>query len=65
MNLKDCVKGKVTFEFYRKGYLYYKTDNGFLFRVPIEDCGDACFNREDKGILFMRYIRKELKLQDK
>ena len=58
--VKECIKGKVQFEFYRKGFLFYKCENGFAFRVPIDDCGDACFNREDKGILFMRYIRKEI-----
>ena len=61
MKVKDCIKGKVEFEFYRKGFLFYKCENGFQFRVPVDDCGDACFNKEDKGILFMRYIRKELK----
>lgn len=64
MNLptvKECIKGQVKFEFYRKGFLFYICENGFQFRVPIDDCGDACFNKEDKAILFMRYIRKELK----
>jgi hypothetical protein len=60
MNIKDCIKGNVTFEFYRKGFLYYICENGFQFRVPTDDCGDACFLNKDKGILFMRYIRKEL-----
>ena len=60
--VKECIKGNVTFAFYRKGFLHYNCENGFQFRVPINDCGDACFNKEDKGILFMRYIRKELKL---
>lgn len=61
--LKKCIKGSVSFDFYRKGVLYYVCDNtGFKFSVPIEDCGDACFNNKDKGLFFMRYIRKELKL---
>lgn len=58
----DCIKGFVTFEFYRKGYLYYNCENGFQFRVPIKDTGDAAFNKKDKGIMFMRYIRKELEM---
>ena len=61
MKVKDCVKGIVRFEFYRKGYLHYVCENGFQFRVPISDCGDGIFLPDDKGILFMRYIRKELK----
>ena len=61
MKIKDCIKGIAKFEYYKKGFLFYKTENGFLFRVPIDDCGDAAFRNEDKGIFFMRYIRKEIK----
>lgn len=60
MNIKDCIKGQVTFQFYRKGELFYKCDNGFVFRVPASDTGDAVFNSVDKAMLFMRWIRKEL-----
>jgi hypothetical protein len=60
--LKECIKGKVIFQYYRKGNLYYLCENGFAFPVPTSDCGDASFNREDKAMMFMRYIRKELKL---
>jgi hypothetical protein len=63
MNIKDYIRGEVTFQFYRKNYLHYKTENGFEFRVPIEDTGDASFLAKDKAITFMRYIRKELALQ--
>lgn len=59
-NVKECIKGKVFFKFYRKGFLHYFCENQFHFRVPIEDCGDATFKHEDKAILFMRYIRQEL-----
>jgi hypothetical protein len=61
-NVKECIKGKAFFEFYRKGFLYYICEsNGFKFRVPIEDCGDASFNSKyDKAITLMRYIRKEI-----
>ena len=61
MSIKDYVTGNVTFQFYRKGELYYKTENGFEFRVPIDDTGDGVFLAEDKAIMFMRYIKKELK----
>lgn len=60
MGIKEHVKGKVSFQFYRKGELWYKADSGFMFPVPIEDTGDGQFNAEDKGILFMRYIRKHM-----
>lgn len=62
MNIKDMVidNKKVTFQFYRAGELWYKTETGFEFPVPISDTGDAVFMKEDKAILFMRYIRKHL-----
>ena len=61
--LPEIIKeSKVSiFQFYRKGKLWYKTDRGFEFPIPIEDCGDGTFLKEDKTILFMRYIRKHLK----
>jgi hypothetical protein len=65
MNIKDMVSGdkKVHFKYYRKGNLYYATESGFIFPVPVEDCGDATFLPEDRAMLFMRYIRKELEAQ--
>lgn len=60
MNIKDCIKGQVKFQFYRKGELYYKCENGFTFSVPVDDTGDASFNSEDKAMLFMRWIRKAI-----
>lgn len=63
-NLKDMVSTgkKVHFQYYRAGELHYKTESGFQFPVPISDIGDATFLAEDKAILFMRYIRKQLDL---
>lgn len=60
MDIKDCIKGRVTFQFYRKGELYYRCENGFVFPVPVNDTADATFNPEDKAMLFMRWIRKAL-----
>ncbi len=61
-NIKEMIKDnkKVHFKFYRAGNLYYQTECGFLFPVPIVDIGDATFNTEEKAILLMRYIRKYL-----
>jgi hypothetical protein len=57
----EHIKGMSTFQFYRKGYLHYQTnDTGFAFHVPIEDIGDASFNRVEKSMTMMRYIRKML-----
>lgn len=62
MKMIDIVKNQtVRFQYYRDGEMWYETDNGFLFPVPIHDAkeiGNATFMRNDKAILFMRYIRK-------
>lgn len=61
MNIKDMVKDKkVTFLFYKEGELWYTTECGFEFPVPIDDVGTAAMNAEDKAILFMRWIRKQI-----
>ena len=65
--LKDMVKDgkKVTFQFYCEKELWYSTECGFEFPVPIEDTGNGVFLREDKAMLFMRYIRKHIDLIEK
>ena len=61
MNIKDIVKNQnARFVFYRDRALFYETDNGFQFPVPIDDAGSATLNNEEKAILLMRYIRKHL-----
>jgi len=64
LNIKDLVRDgkKVYFMFYRQKELWYKTEDGFEFPVPIEDIGDGVFLNEDKAMLFMRYIRKHLEM---
>ena len=61
-SLKEMVSDnkKVKFVFYRDGNLWYVTETGFEFPVPVEDIGNATFLAEDKAMLFMRYIRKHL-----
>jgi len=61
MNIKDIVKDKrVFFEFFRDSDLWYKTEDGFSFPVPISDVGKGVMKREDKAITYMRWIRKHL-----
>ena len=66
MSVKDHVIGeqKVRFEFYRDGILYYKTDLGLLFEVPITDTGRGTMMNEDKAIFYMRWIRKQLEANE-
>lgn len=61
-SLKELVGNGRTVHFihYRQNELWYATDNGFEFPVPIADTGDGVFLNQDKAILFMRYIRKHL-----
>lgn len=60
-SLKEMIVNnqKVRFSFYRDGQLWYETQCGFRFPVPITDAGTATFLAEDRAILFMRYIRKQ------
>ena len=51
---------KVRFSFYRDGSLWYETECGFRFPVPVAEAGTAAFAAEDRAILFMRYIRKQM-----
>lgn len=60
MTLKDHIKGSVDFKYYRDGELFYETETGIVFPVPVTDIGNATFLAQDKAILFMRYIRKFL-----
>jgi hypothetical protein len=64
MTLKEMVINhkKVRFSFYRDRELWYVTEDGFEFPVPLEEVGNATFLAEDKAILFMRYIRKHMEM---
>lgn len=61
IEIKDMVKDgkRVRFERYSKGELWYVTEDGFEFPVPVSDTGDGSFLAEDKAMLFMRWIRKQ------
>jgi len=65
--IKEMVqdKQKVRFRFYRDGQLWYGTECGFEFPVPISEAGTATFLAEDRAILFMRYIRKHMEFLNK
>ena len=60
-SIKEIVKNqRAHFVFYRDRSLFYETDGGFQFPIPIDDAGSATFNADEKAILLMRYIRKHL-----
>lgn len=58
INIKESVKNNVVFSHYKDGELWYKDFDSNLFPVPVADVGTATFLSEDKGMLFMRYMRK-------
>jgi len=66
-SIKEMVRDRkmVRFSFYRDNELWYVTEDGFEFPVPLDEIGNATFLHEDKAILFMRYIRKHLEYLDK
>ena len=59
--LVSMVKDKkVYFSHYKENELWYTTECGFMFPVPVADTGNAEFKNEDKATFFMRWIRKHL-----
>ena len=66
-SLKEMVKDnqKVNFTYYYNGELWYTTECGFSFPVPLKDIGNATFFAQDKALLFMRYIRKHMESIEK
>lgn len=42
---------------YSDGNLWYETEDGFRFPVPIEDAKGGVFNHEERAIRLMRWIR--------
>lgn len=60
--LKDLVaNGKgVRFLCLMADALWYESEDGFAFPVPLSETEGATFLAEDKALLFMRFIRKYL-----
>jgi len=58
-NLTEMVrdKKKVHFFFYREENLYYKTECGFVFKIPIADTGNGTFGAEESALQMMRWLR--------
>ena len=66
MSIVKMLKDKeVEFVRFHDMQLWYKTECGFEFPVPVEDIGNATFMAKDKAVLFMRYVRKYKLMLDK
>jgi len=65
--LKEMIVNnqRVKFLHYQDKELWYVTECGFEFPVPISDTGSGIFLSEDKAIVFMRWIRKHIELIEK
>ena len=61
-SLKEMVKNNnlARFVSFEKDTLYYMTECGFVFPVPVSDVGDGVFHATEKAMLLMRYIRKQI-----
>lgn len=64
----ERVQGSVKFSHFQAGELWYSCFDGWKFPVPIEDTvnaqgGQPRFEAEDKGIIFMRWIRKQIAVE--
>lgn len=61
-DLKTMVGGdkKVKFRRLADEQMFYQTEDGFEFPVPLTETVGAVFLSEDKASLFMRWIRKEI-----
>ena len=60
MTLKDHVSGTSLFSYYREGILYYITDTGLEFEVPVSDTGNGSFKASERSLNMMRWIRPQL-----
>lgn len=63
-NIKEMVSDnkRAKFIYFKLNELWYETETGFKFPVPVDDTGDGIFNADEKAILLMRYIRKHVKM---
>lgn len=61
--LKSRVTGHVKFVHYVDQALWYATDDGWMFPVPMFDTAGALFAAESKAIFFMRWIRKRIEFE--
>ena len=59
--LKQLIIGKEAhFKQFRNGSLYYETDDGFVFEVPVNELSGASVNATEKASVFMKWIKKGL-----
>lgn len=67
MTVKEHVENgqKVFFKFFQNGILFYETEKGLSFEVPIIETGTGRFLPEQKAIQFMKWIKPAVELYNK
>jgi len=60
--LKERVGSSVKFVRLADSELWYVCKDGFEFPIPLSDTAGATFLAEDKGLFFMRWISKHMKM---
>lgn len=63
-DLKNRVGSPVRFARFQDSELWYVCADGFEFPIPLSDTAGATFMPEDKGMFFMRWISKHMKMID-
>lgn len=63
--LTSRVSDIVVFVKFVDSELWYKCSDGFEFPVPVSDTAGATFESSDKGLFFMRWIRKHMEMINK
>ncbi len=64
MNIKENIKGYSTFVYFRDNAMWYRTETGMIFPVPVADIdGTTTLLAMEKSILLMRWIRRYIATQ--
>ena len=60
LDLKQNIQGQCHFAYYRDSALWYRTETGLIFPVPISDIDQGQFLAVERAAMFMRWIRKHI-----
>lgn len=58
IDILKCSKSTIRFAYFRDGSLWFRTVEDDLFPVPVEDVKGTTIYAFDKGIFFLRWMRK-------
>lgn len=59
-DLKTHLKGNASFVYWRDNAMWYQTESGLMFPIPVADLDTAQILATEKAMVFMRWIRKYL-----